>query len=221
MTTASTITGLVAEMRAATAAEPPNEVMAAFGREQADLAASSMPAGVAAVGTQIPDADLLDVHGSPTTLYAATSEGTVVLVFYRGVWCPYCNIALSAYQRHLLPRLTERGIRLVAISPQHPDGSISMQQKHDLSFTVVSDPGNVIARGLGIVTQPSDEARKAQLQLGLDLTTVNADSTIALPIPTVAVVDAGHTIRWIDVHPDYSTRSEPEQILQAIDHLGL
>jgi peroxiredoxin len=219
MTTASTIADLVAEMHTATAAALPDEVMTAFGREQTDLAASGMPAGIAPAGTRIPDADLLDVHGSPTTLYAATGGGAAVLVFYRGVWCPYCNIALSAYQRHLLPQLTERGIQLVAISPQRPDQSLSMQQKHDLSFTVVSDPGNVIARKLGIVTQPSDEARKAQLQLGLDLTTVNADGTVALPMPTVAVVDAGHTVRWIDVHPDYSTRSEPEQILEAIDHL--
>jgi peroxiredoxin len=219
MTTASTIAGLVAEMHTATAAAPPDEVMTVFGMEQADLAASGLPAGIAPAGTRIPDADLLDVHGSPTTLYAATGGGAAVLVFYRGVWCPYCNIALSAYQRHLLPQLTERGIQLVAISAQRPGQSLSMRQKHDLSFTVVSDPGNVTARKLGIVTQPSDEARKSQLQLGLDLTTVNADGTVALPMPTVAVVDAGHTVRWIDVHPDYSTRSEPEQILKAIDHL--
>ena len=120
MTAESTITDLVAEMHAATAAEPPNEVMAAFGREQAELAASGVPAGVAAAGSEIPDADLLDVHGSPTTLYAATEGGAAVLVFYRGVWCPYCNIALSAYQRHLLPQLAERGIRLVAIESAAP-----------------------------------------------------------------------------------------------------
>ncbi len=221
MTAESTITDLVAEMHAATAAEPPNEVMAAFGREQAELAASGVPAGVAAAGSEIPDADLLDVHGSPTTLYAATEGGAAVLVFYRGVWCPYCNIALSAYQRHLLPQLAERGIRQVAISPQRPDGSLSMQQQHSLSFTVVSDPGNVLARGLGILTQPSYEAREAQLQLGLDLTAVNADGTVALPMPTVVVMDAGHAVRWIDVHPDYSTRSEPEQILEATGQVGL
>jgi peroxiredoxin len=221
MTTGSTITGLVAEMHAAAAAGPPNEVMAVFSREQAELAASGVPAGVAGVGSEIWDASLLDVDGSPTTLYAATGGGAAVLVFYRGVWCPYCNIALSAYQRHLLPRLAGRGIGLVAISPQRPDGSLSMQQKHDLSFTVVSDPGNVIARRLGILTHPSDAARQAQLQLGLDLTTVNADGTVALPMPAVVVLDAGHKVRWIDVHPDYSTRSEPQQILEAIDNLGL
>jgi len=221
MTTGSTITGLVAEMRAAAVAGPPDEVMAVFSREQAELAASGVPAGVAAAGSEIWDAHLLDVDGSPTTLYASTGGGAAVLVFYRGIWCPYCNIALSAYQRHLLPRLAERGIGLVAISPQRPDGSLSMQQKHDLSFTVVSDPGNVIARGLGILTHPSDGAREAQRELGLDLTAVNADGTVALPMPTVVVLDAGRKVRWIDVHPDYSTRSEPQQILEAVDHLGL
>jgi peroxiredoxin len=221
MTAASTITDRVAEMHAAMTAQPPNEVMGAFGREQAALAAAGVPGGVAAPGTPVPDADLLNVHGSPTTLYAVTGDRAAVLVFYRGAWCPYCNIALSAYQQHLLPQLTERGIGLVAISPQAPDGSLSMQEKHDLSFTVVSDPGNAIARGLGILTRPSDEARAAQLQLGLDLTAVNADGTVALPMPTVVIADADHILRWIDVHPDYSTRTEPAQILGALDQLGI
>lgn len=221
MTAASTITDRVAEMHASMAAQPPDAVMGAFGREQAALAAAGVPDGVTDPGNRIPDASLLDVHGSPTTLYTATSDRTAVLVFYRGVWCPYCNIALSAYQQHLLPHLTRRGIGLVAISPQTPDGSLSMADKHDLAFTVVSDPGNTIARGLGILTQPSAEARAAQLQLGLDLTTVNADGTTALPMPAVVIADASHVVRWMDVHPDYSTRTEPAQILSALDQLRL
>jgi hypothetical protein len=109
------------------------------------------------------------------------------------------------YQQHLLPGLVGRGVRLVAVSPQAPDGSLSMRDKHDLSFTVVSDPGNGIARGLGILTRPSNEARAAQLQLGLDLTAVNADGTTGVPMPTVAILDGNHVLRRIDVHPDYST----------------
>src|SRR5271170_3983030 len=104
---------------------------------------------------------------------------------------------MSADQQNLLPRLTGRGIGLVAISPQAADGSLSMQEKHDLSFTVVSDPGNAIARGLGILTRPSDEARAAQLQLGLDLTAVNADGSLTLPMPATVILDASRTIRWI------------------------
>ena len=221
MTAESVIADRVAEMHVAMAKEPPNEVMGAFSREAAALAAAGVPAGVARPGTQIGDADLLDAHGAPASLHKAAGDGTAVLVFYRGVWCPYCNVALSTYQQHLLPALTERGVRLVAISPQAPDGSLSMQEKHDLAFTVLSDPGNGIAHAMGILTQPSDEARAAQLELGLDLTAVNADGTTGIPMPTVAILDAGHVLRWIDVHPDYTTRTEPAPVLNALDRLGL
>jgi peroxiredoxin len=219
MTSPSTITGRVAEMRAGMAAQPPSKTMDAFTREQADLAAS-VPAGIAPAGTILPDTELLDVHGAATTLYAAAGGGTSVLVFYRGAWCPYCNIALSAYQDQLFPQLTGRGIQLVAVSPQKPDGSLTMQQKHSLAFTVVSDPGNVIAGRLGILTQPSEEARAAQLQLGLDLAGVNADGTVTLPMPATVILDASHAVRWIDVHPDYNTRTEPWQVIGALDRLG-
>jgi peroxiredoxin len=201
------------------AAQAPSDAMGAFAREQAGLAAGGLPAGVARAGTVLPDADLLDVHAAPTTLYAAAGDGTSVLVFYRGAWCPYCNIALSAYQAELLPQLGERGIPLIAISPQKPDGSLSMQDKHSLAFTVLSDPGNTIARRLGILTRPSPEARAAQLQLGLDLDRVNADGTSTLPMPATVILDAARTIRWIDVHPDYSARTEPRQVIDALDQL--
>jgi peroxiredoxin len=217
MTSPSTIAGRVAAMHATRAATASGNVTSAFSREQAMLADGGPPAGLAAAGSVLPDTRLLDPHAAATTLYAVTDDSTAVLVFYRGAWCPYCNIALSAYQADLLPELTERGVRLVAISPQKPDGSLTMQQKHNLAFTVVSDPGNVIAGRLGILTQPSGEARTAQLQLGLDLTSVNADGTVALPMPAAVILDASHTIRWIDVHPDYSNRTEPQQILDALD----
>jgi peroxiredoxin len=221
MTTSLTITGRVAEMHAAVAAQPPNEVMGAFGREQAELDAAGLPAGIATVGTVVADTELLDPHGAPTTLYAAAGSGTAVLVFYRGAWCPYCNIALATYQVQLLPELIERGVTLVAVSPQAPDGSLSMTEKNNLAYPVVSDPGSAVAGQLGILTAPSPEARTAQLQLGLDLTAVNADATTTLPMPTAVILDGEHVLRWIDVHPDYSTRTEAQQILDALDQLAL
>jgi peroxiredoxin len=140
-----------------------------------------------------------------------------VLVFYRGAWCPYCNIALNAYQAELLGELDRRGVALLAVSPQTPDGSLSMQEKNDLGFAVLSDPGNSLARSVGILTAPSQEARAAQLQLGLDLEAVNADGTTAIPMPTVLILDPDLTVRWVDVHPDYTTRSEAAEILAALD----
>jgi thiol-disulfide isomerase/thioredoxin len=113
------------------AAALPAEVKSAFAREQAELAALE-PVEVIAVGELLPDSDLRDAHGQATTLQRTLDGRPAVLVFYRGAWCPYCNIALNAYQAELLGELDRRGVTLVALSPQTPDGSLSMQEKNDL-----------------------------------------------------------------------------------------
>lgn len=216
MTTTSTIAEQVASLHRASAGQLPAEVAEAFAAEQRDLAAAGHPSGVAEPGSRLPDGELLDVAGEPATLAETLGGKPAVIVFYRGGWCPYCNIALRTYQAQLVPALAERGISLIAISPQAPDGSLSTKESKELTFTVLSDPGNQIAGQLGILTAPSDGTRAAQLQLGLDLTQVNADGTTALPMPTVVIADADGVIRWIDVHLDYATRTEPGQILQAV-----
>jgi peroxiredoxin len=216
MTTTSTIAEQVASLHRASAGQLPAEVAEAFAAEQRDLAAAGHPSGVAEPGSRLPDGELLDVAGEPATLAETLGGKPAVIVFYRGGWCPYCNIALRTYQAQLVPALAERGIGLVAISPQAPDGSLTTKESKELTFTVLSDPGNQIAGQLGILTAPSDGTRAAQLQLGLDLTQVNADGTTALPMPAVVIADAGGVIRWIDVHPDYTTRTEPGQVLRAV-----
>jgi peroxiredoxin len=216
MTTTSIIAGQVASLHRASAGQLPAEVAEAFAAEQRDLAAAGHPSGVAEPGSRLPDGELLDVAGEPATLAETLGGKPAVIVFYRGGWCPYCNIALRTYQAQLVPALAERGISLIAISPQTPDGSLSTKESKELTFTVLSDPGNQIAGQLGILTAPSDGTRAAQLQLGLDLTQVNADGTTALPMPTVVIAGADGVIRWIDVHPDYTTRTEPGQVLQAV-----
>jgi peroxiredoxin len=210
----------VAELKKGIPGRLPDHVVSAFAAEQAHLAESGVPAGAARPGVTLDDAKLLDAHGEPTTLSAVANGARTVLVFYRGAWCPYCNIALRTYQEDLLPGLRDRDVTLVAVSPQAPDGSLSMREKNDLAFPVVSDPGNVLAGALGIVTAPTDDTRAAQVLIGTDLTTINADGTTAVPMPTVAVVDADRTLRWIDVHPDYTTRTEAAEVLAALDALA-
>jgi peroxiredoxin len=216
VTTTSTIAEQVASYHRTAADQLPPEVAEAFATEQRALAAGGNPPGVAQPGTRLPDGELLDVDGQPTTLAQNLGGKPAVIVFYRGGWCPYCNITLRTYQAQLVPALAERGIGLVAIAPEAPGGSLSTKESKQLTFTVLSDPGNQIAAQLGILTAPSDGARAAQLQLGLDLTQVNADGTTALPMPTVVITDADGVIRWIDVHPDYTTGTEPGHILQAV-----
>jgi peroxiredoxin len=219
----TTIAETVGAMRAGQPSKAEGTPPSPFEAEQALLAANGLPEGVMAVGSTLADVDLLDPKGAATTLYEATGGTRAVLVFYRGVWCPFCNIALRTYQSELLPELTKRGVPLVAISPQKPDGSLSMAEKDELTFAVLSDPGSQLARALGILTAPSPDALAAQLAHGMDLTAINADGTTALPMPTTVILDGDGdgdgTVRWIDVHPDYTTRSEPAEILAALDRL--
>ena len=211
-----TIASRVAAMAAQPADPASAPIRAVFAAEQAGLAAAGAPPGVAHAGFGLSDVALLDPLGVPTTLSGVLAGRLGVVVLYRGGWCPYCNLALQTYESELLPRLGEYNAVLIAVSPQLPDGSLSVQQKHDLHYPVLSDPGNQIASQLGVVTGPSPEARDTQLRLGLDLAAVNADGTAALPMPTTVIVDETLELVWIDVHPDYSTRSEPDHILAAL-----
>lgn len=195
------------------------ELAAVFAQEQQLLNAAGVPAGAVEVGDTVPDAQLIRPDGTATTLAEALQGAPAVLVFYRGAWCPYCNIALQTYQRDLLPALTERGVGLVAISPQTPAGSEQAVQNGGLDFTVLSDPANVLIRQLGIITEPSGDARQAHTRLGFDVADSNADATGDIPFPTVLLVDADRGVRFADVHVDYTTRTEVPEILTAVDAL--
>ncbi|MEU0601979.1 peroxiredoxin-like family protein [Streptomyces sp. NPDC006393] len=212
----SPIADQVAALTETMATQVPAEALEAFHAEEMKLDAAGVPAGVAAAGTAIPEAQLLDAHGNPTTLRETRAGRPAVIVFYRGAWCPYCNVALRTYQRELAPELEERGVALIAVSPQRPDGSLTMAETNELSYAVLSDPGNTLGHALGIVTRPNDRTLQAQASLGLDIAETNADGTPDIVMPTVVVVDAEGVVRWIDVHPNYTTRTEPIQILEAV-----
>lgn len=204
-------------MATSAAAMMPTDVVAAFAADQSALDARGVPQNVAAPGLVMPDGALLDVHGAPTSLARLRAGRPAVVVFYRGAWCPYCNITLRTYQTELVPALGQRGVELIALSPQKADGSLTSTESNELTYSVASDPGNQIAAALGILTEPSPDSIAAQAKLGLDLTEVNADGGKTLPMPTVVVIDAAGIIRWIDVHPNYTTRTEVPDILAALD----
>src|SRR6201996_2456672 len=215
--TTPTISEQTRALQAASAATLPADVSSAFADDRAALDARGVPTNTLTAGAVMPDGDLLDVDGAPTSLTGLRAGKPAVIVFYRGAWCPYCNIALRTYQAELVPGLAERGFELIAISPQKPDGSLTSAESNELTSSVASDPGNQIATALGVVFEPSSDSVAAQMKLGLDVTEVNADGGRALPMPTVVVIDAAGVIRWIDVHPNYTTRSEVPDILAAVD----
>lgn len=199
---------------------PDTESDNAFARERVTLRHTT-PSLTLGSGNAFPDGRLVRADGQDSSVASERAGKPLVVVFYRGAWCPFCNIALRAYQDHLVPELRRRGIGFMAISPQLPDGSLTMQEKQQLDFAVVSDPHSAIASALGILTRPTEDAIRAQLDGGLDLTRENADGTAILPMPTTVIVDAHGIIRWIDVHPDYTTRTEPAEVLRALDDLDI
>jgi peroxiredoxin len=134
----------------------PKTALAIMDAETARLAASNLAGGALKMGDSAPDFILPDAHGEPVRLYSLLRDGHVVVVFYRGGWCPYCNLHLRGFQRHLA-QFRELGAQILAISPQLPDNSLSTQEKNELAFPVLSDVGNKVARQFGIVFELSDD----------------------------------------------------------------
>ncbi|MFI7000557.1 peroxiredoxin-like family protein [Nocardia sp. NPDC050175] len=204
------------QLKAAAAEHLPADVLAVFDRSIEGFLDQGIPSGAIRAGQRLESFTLDDATGTPISLDQLVSAGTVVLVFYRGGWCPYCNLALRTYQQELLPQLGAFGARLAAVSPQSPDESLSTTEKAGLGFTVLSDPDSRVAERIGVAFQQTDEVLAAQRQLGLDLTEVNGEGSTRLPRPTVLIVDQNRIVRFIDVQPDYTARTEVADIIAAL-----
>jgi peroxiredoxin len=215
----TTIAEQANDVKAAAASSRPAEVVAVFASDQAALAAGGIPTGAVAVGDQLAPFTLPDATGQLQTLDELTVDGPAVIVFYRGGWCPYCNLTLRSYERDLLPQLSRYSARLIAISPETPDASLSTQEKDQLTYTVLSDTGAHLAGALRITFDPSQEGLGAQRTLGVDIRTTREDGGTRLPMPTVLIVDRDHIVRFVDIHPDYTGRTEASDIRAALQTL--
>ncbi|WP_083396342.1 peroxiredoxin-like family protein [Frigoribacterium sp. MCBA15_019] len=215
----TTIADQVADFNQGFTAQIGPDFTKVFDDEQSALREAGMPDDAVKPGDTVVEATLLTPQGTEVSLAETVGEGPAVLVFYRGAWCPYCNLTLKTYQAELLPRLRERGVALVAISPQTPEGSEASATNGSLEFPVLSDPGNVLSGALGIRTEPSADARAVHTQLGFDVADSNADATGDIPFPTVLVVDHDGVVVFADVHTDYTTRTEVDEIVAALDLL--
>lgn len=207
------------QLKAAAAERLPAEVLEVFDRSIQDFLDQGIPTDSIKAGDVLEPFTLDDATGTPVSLDQIVESGPAVIVFYRGGWCPYCNLALRTYQQELLPQLDVLGVRLIAISPQSPDDSLSTVEKAALEFTVLSDPGSRLADRIGIAFEQADQVLAAQRKLGLDLTQVNAGGVLRLPRPTVLIVDPDRVMRFVDIQPDYTARTEIADIIAALDDL--
>ncbi|MFL5626658.1 MAG: peroxiredoxin-like family protein [Ktedonobacteraceae bacterium] len=167
---------------------------------------------------QAPDFTLPDALGQPVTLSQLLTQGPVIIIFYRGQWCPYCNLELRAYQK-ALTQVQELGATLVAISPQTPDHSLSTMERQGLAFAVLSDVGNQVARQFGLVFTLDEAARALYAQIGADLPAYNGDDAWELPMTGTFLVDQSRRIRLASVDPNFFHRLDPSFVIVRLKEL--
>lgn len=180
---------------------------------QSDLAAQSIKRG-----DQAPSFALPNAVGKTVVLAELLKNGPVVINFYRGAWCPYCNLELHTLQE-ALPQIQALGAQLVAISPNTPDHSLSSIEKHALTFAVLTDAHNALARQYGLVFTLSEAVRPIYQQIGFDIPAHNGDNTWELPFPATYVVDQTGLVVYSFVDADYTKRAEPATIVAVLQAL--
>lgn len=179
------------------------------------LRATGIQSRVLKPGDRAPDFSLPDATGDTVRSADLRARGPLVVKFYRGAWCSYCNVEVRALMA-VLDQIRALGADMVAISPEQPDGTSAMVEKHGLRFPVLSDRGNAVARQYGLVWHLPDRVRDFYGRIGLDLERSNGDASWELPIPGNFVVAPDGTLLDAFADPDYRVRQEPADVVAAI-----
>ena len=180
-----------------------------------EVTASGVAPGLA-VGDTAPDFTLGDALGHDVALADLRARGPVVVTFYRGEWCPYCNLQLRALQE-ALPEITATGATLVAISPQAPDHGLTVTEKHDLAFPVLSDLDQSVSEAYKVRFEVTGELEDLQVNVFQnDPALQNADGRRSLPVLATFVIDQDGTVRFASVDADWRVRVEPADVVAAL-----
>ncbi|MFY4776492.1 peroxiredoxin-like family protein [Metabacillus sp. RGM 3146] len=179
-----------------------------------ELVESNVAKGLS-IGELAPDFTLKDATGVSITLYEELKKGPVILTFYRGGWCPYCNLELRAYQR-VLKDIKATGGQLIAISPQTPDSSLSTKEKNELEFLVLSDMNGNVAKNYHLIFKLPDYQIEIYKKYGSDLTKHNGNDAWELPVPATYIIDQSAKIRFVSVDPDFTKREEPSRMVELL-----
>jgi len=191
---------------------------AVMAKAKDDLAAALPNPGLA-VGTAAPDFSLTNANGARVDLSSLLAEGPVVLTFYRGAWCPYCNLQLRGLTQSL-PMIEAQGARLVAVTPQTPDKSLAQVEEDGFAFEILSDLDDSVMQAYGLYFEVPAALRQVYEQrLGLDITDYNGAGRYGLPVPGTFVIDRGGVIRAAFADVDYRQRMEPADIVAALERL--
>ncbi len=195
----------------------PTNVLDTFDKEANEMQKTYQSILKVKAGDKAPEFSLPNALNKEVTLNSLLQKGKVVLVFYRGNWCPYCNLQLNLYQKSQ-DEIEKLGALLVAVSPQTPDNSLNMAEKNELKFEVLSDVGNKVTRQYTKVFRFSDAGFDILKELGYDFNSFYGNDSREIPVPAVFVINQKGIITFAKTEGgDYRNRVEIEEILNALN----
>jgi len=200
--------------------KPGPEALDIMHRATAELVASGQALNAKKAGDKTPEFALKDPDGNLISLTSLLENGPLVVSFYRGVWCPYCNLELQALQA-ALPEIEQRGARVVAISPQTAPNSRKSQRDNKLTFPILSDEKSRVAAAFGLRFSLPDYLVELYKGFKNDLPAFNDDPAWVLPMPARYVIGTDGIIAYAEVNPDYTQRPDPSELLPVLDKLRM
>ena len=194
----------------------PADVLALMNTTNEELIAQHIRNNALQVGDKIENFILPNHLGKNIELADLLNKGPVVVSFYRGAWCPYCNLELKALN-DFLPQFKTKSAQLVAISPQLPDQTLTTAQKNELEFDVLSDVGNKVAQQFGLLFTLDKRIQELYTGFGIDFEHTYGDKTYQLPLPATYVINQEGVITYAFLNEDYTLRAEPCDVMTALD----
>src|SRR5258708_39037703 len=206
----------LAEYRAGWHQRVPAERKAMMEQHFEQLRTGAVARTMLKVGDRVPPVVLPNAEGETVDVANLLEKGPVIVSFYRGGWCPYCNLELKAFQ-DILPEIVAAGASLVAISPEKPDDTVSTAEKNALTFEVLSDVGQNVGRAFGLVYEFTEELKRAYNGFNLDIPTRNGTpGEWALPVSATYVIDRNGSIVYAYTDADYRDRADPRDVLAVL-----
>ena len=197
------------------ATQVPQEVLEAFGKSIKDLKTKNIEEKSIKLGVIMPDFSLPNAKNEIIHSKEILKSGKMIIAFYRGSWCPYCNLELKALQENL-SKINDKKVSLVAISPQSPDNSLTVIEKLNLTFEVLTDKDNTFAKQLGIIFELQDFVLPFYNAVGINLSSFNKNDDNSLPIPAVFVVNENGIIIYKFADANYMNRIDIDELLNTL-----
>lgn len=199
------------------ASKAPPDIKAIMQKATADLKKSGLKKAIV-MGKKAPEFTLESFKDGQFRLNDALKKGPVVVTFYRGGWCPYCNLQLKAYESRYQD-FVKAGATIIAISPEKPENAKATADSNKVSFDLLYDQDNRVARRFGLVFKVGKELKDVYMSFGIDLEKSQGNDQWELPLAATYVIGKDGIVLYSFVDADYTKRAEPQVLIDLLNRL--